>query len=366
MAGELVLLTGGTGYIGSSILVDLLKSGYRVRVAARSQAKIDRVLAAPSISAMDAPATNLTFVTVPDMTAPGAYDEAVDGVDYIVHAAAPLHSGETGSAAATDQLQDVFVRASVEGNLGILRSARDKGAKVKRIVMTSSTVAIAPAALYVQGVDEQNVVRGPDTRITAPAPPYTSELEAYCAGKVAALNAAEAFVRDNSLSFDMISIMPSLVFGRDELVTKAGGARTYSTHMLINGLLTGVWDEKAVGNAVLCSDVARAHVKALDPSVQGGQSFVLNVGAHWEDTVPIAKKYFPEEFKAGLFKEGNPKLTISLDWDSSKVSSLDTSIGPPGLGMDSCLHGFRARREMSWVSNFPNTTRWSKRWLEST
>jgi hypothetical protein len=96
--------------------------------------------------------------------------------------------------------------------------------------------------------------------------------------------------------------------------------------MLINGLLTGTWGKKAIGNAVLCSDVARAHVKALDPSIQGGQSFVMNVGTQWEDTVPIAKTYFPDEFKAGLFKEGSPKPTMSLEWDSSKVSYLDTSI----------------------------------------
>ncbi|KAH6893541.1 hypothetical protein B0T10DRAFT_537139 [Thelonectria olida] len=319
MTGELVLLTGGTGFLGFAILLDLLRSGYRVRVAARTQAKIDRVRAAPAISILDPPASYLMFVMVPDMTVTGAYDNAVQGVDFIIHAAAPLHTDDEGPKA---QLEDVFVTASVKGNLGILKSANEKGKSVRRIIMTSSTVAIAPADVYVKDTKERDVLRGPETRVAVPPPPYDSELRAYCVGKAAALNASEAFVKETATSFDLISIIPSWIFGRDELVTSAKDLRTGSTNVLINGLLTGKQAEASIGNAVLCADVARAHVRALDADIQGNQSFLLNTDARWEDTIPIAKKYFPDAFRSGLFQDGGLQPTIPLKWDSSKARDV--------------------------------------------
>jgi len=324
MAGELVLLTGGTGFLGYNILVDLLKSGYRVRVAARSQAKMDKVRAAPSVVTINPPATQLMFVLVPDMTAADAYDAAVEGVDFIIHAAAPLRAAsEDGSAPSKDQLESLLVSASVNGNLGILKSAHKIGKTVKRIVMTSSTVAIAPAEIYVtDSTNEREVVRGPESRVAVPPPPYGSELQAYCVGKTAALNAAEAFVRDNDTSFDLISIMPSWIFGKDEFLTSTKDiphASTGSTTVLIGRLLTGNQGPAAVGNAVLCADVARAHVRALDPSIEGGQSFLLSVESKWEDTIPIAKRHFPSVFGSGFFRESAPQPTLPIKWDASKV-----------------------------------------------
>lgn len=319
MAGELVLLTGGTGFLGSAILVDLLKSGYRVRVAARSQAKIDKVRAAPSITALDPPATQLMFVIVPDMTVAGSYDKAVQGVDFIIHAAAPLAAGEEGQAPPKEQLEELFVTTSINSTLSILKSAHEKSNTVKRIVMTSSTVAIIPADVFFTGPKECEVIRGPESRVAVPPPPYDSELQAYCVGKAAALNASEAFVKDNTTSFDLISIIPSFIFGKDELVTNIRNIRTESTKALIRGLMTGSQGPSGVGNAVLCTDVARAHVKALDPNIAGNQSFILSVEVKWEDTAPIAKKQFPDAFESGLFREGDRQTTIPLKWDSSKV-----------------------------------------------
>ncbi|KAL7940225.1 hypothetical protein V8C42DRAFT_356381 [Trichoderma barbatum] len=319
MAGELVLLTGGTGFLGFAILLDLLRSGYRVRVAARSQAKIDKVRAAPPISTLDPPDTQLMFVIVPDMAAPGAYDDAVQGVDFIIHAAAPAHIEQENPK---EQMEKVFVTASVRGNLGILESAVDNGRTVRRIVVTSSTVAIAPAEVYTTDTKKREVLRGPENRVAIPTPPYRSELEAYCVGKAAALNATETYMRDHTTAFDLISIMPSWIFGKDELVTDTKGLRTGSTLALIGGLLTGNQRVASIGNAVLCADVARAHVMALDPIIEGNQSFLLNVEAKWEDTVRIVKKYFPDAFESGLFQESDPQPTIPLQWDSSKARDV--------------------------------------------
>lgn len=87
MAGELVLVTGGSGHLGFRVIISALDAGYKVRAAVRSEFKADLIKAAPSVQAhLD----KLTFVIVPDILADGAYDEAVKGVSYILHSASPI------------------------------------------------------------------------------------------------------------------------------------------------------------------------------------------------------------------------------------------------------------------------------------
>ena len=65
------LLTGGSGFIASHILDELLKRGHSVVTTVRSQEKADRIREShPSISK-----DNLDFVIVPDVSAPdGIYN----------------------------------------------------------------------------------------------------------------------------------------------------------------------------------------------------------------------------------------------------------------------------------------------------
>ena len=53
MAGDLILVTGGTGLIGIKVIQLALKAGYSVRAAVRSQAKADAVLATPTVKAIN-------------------------------------------------------------------------------------------------------------------------------------------------------------------------------------------------------------------------------------------------------------------------------------------------------------------------
>ncbi len=52
MSGDLVLVTGATGYLGYLTVVDLLRSGYRVRAAVRSMEKAKGILSAPSLKSI--------------------------------------------------------------------------------------------------------------------------------------------------------------------------------------------------------------------------------------------------------------------------------------------------------------------------
>jgi uncharacterized protein YbjT (DUF2867 family) len=65
MAGDLILITGGSGLIGIKTIHLALQAGYSVRAAVRSQAKADAILATPTVKAIN-PGSRLTFVIVPD------------------------------------------------------------------------------------------------------------------------------------------------------------------------------------------------------------------------------------------------------------------------------------------------------------
>ncbi len=88
MAGEqLVLVTGGSGHLGFRVIAVALSSNYHVRAAVRSSEKAAQIKAAKSVQGY---LDKLEFVIVPDILADGAYDEAVKGVDYILHVASPI------------------------------------------------------------------------------------------------------------------------------------------------------------------------------------------------------------------------------------------------------------------------------------
>jgi uncharacterized protein YbjT (DUF2867 family) len=78
---SLVLVTGSNGYVGTHVVEQLLKNGYSVRAAVRSER------AAKEMEQVHAGhAAQLTTTIVPDITTTGAFDQAVKDVHAVCHA----------------------------------------------------------------------------------------------------------------------------------------------------------------------------------------------------------------------------------------------------------------------------------------
>lgn len=75
-----VLVTGGTGFVGSHSAAALAAAGHEVRLLARDPAKAERVLAARGFGASE--------VALGDVTDPASVARALDGCDGVLHAAA--------------------------------------------------------------------------------------------------------------------------------------------------------------------------------------------------------------------------------------------------------------------------------------
>lgn len=93
MSKQLILITGASGHLGFKTLVTALQSGYRARIALRRLEQADKIKAAKSIQPY---LNDIEFVAVPDITVPTAYDEAIKGVDLVIHCASPLFPDPTG------------------------------------------------------------------------------------------------------------------------------------------------------------------------------------------------------------------------------------------------------------------------------
>jgi nucleoside-diphosphate-sugar epimerase len=317
MANDLVFLTGATGYLGYLTLLELVKAGYKVRAAVRSYSKVTKVEAAPSFKALN---PSVEWVIVPDMTADGAYDEAVKGVKYVVHVASPIPTFGVDPI-APEKLEEYFLHTAPKGEIGMLESAKRAGT-VKRIVVTSSVVAIMPFEYYL-GEGDYSVEFGPENRTADVTGPFEFEFQAYSAGKAAALNASEAWVKANKPGFDVVSVIPGWIFGRDELITDVQWLLKGSTNSVLANLLLGSQAEAPYnGNAVLGEDVAKVQVLALDPKVKGNQSFNTSIDFEWETVIDIIKKSFPQQVADGKLSVEGKQPTLPVKVSSRKTEEV--------------------------------------------
>jgi nucleoside-diphosphate-sugar epimerase len=320
MAGELILITGGTGLIGIKTIHLALKAGYSVRAAVRSQAKADAILATPTVKAIN-PGPRLTFVIVPDMLADGAYDEAVKGVTYIMHIASTTLHGE---GFTEDQFEKELIQPALKGTSSILTAAY-KTTGIKRIVITSSEVAIIPWEEFI--AKEVDTVFDDTYKIPFPAGPYHHMFEAYAAGKVRALAATEEFIKEKRPEFDVINIMPSFVVGDNELVA--------DPNLISDGTVAAAFAQvlgkdsgwgAVPSTSVHVEDIAKLHVFALDAKIPGNQSFLASSeginGTTWSNAIEIVNRNFPEAVEKGILPNNGTALTKRTKIDVSRTEEV--------------------------------------------
>ncbi|MCK9915195.1 aldehyde reductase [Microbacteriaceae bacterium K1510] len=128
---SVVLVTGGSGFVGSHCILQLLSSGHHVRTTVRNLQREVDVRALLKRAGTD-PEDRLSFVAA-DLQHDTGWTEAVAGCDYVLHVASPFPP-------SVPKNEDELIVPAREGTLRVLRAARDAG--VKRVVITSSFAAI--------------------------------------------------------------------------------------------------------------------------------------------------------------------------------------------------------------------------------
>ena len=83
-SSQTILITGGSGFIAAHVLNSFLRRGYAVRTTVRSEESSEKVKQTHSQYL-----SKLSFAIVKDITADGAFDDAVKDVDGVIHTGMP-------------------------------------------------------------------------------------------------------------------------------------------------------------------------------------------------------------------------------------------------------------------------------------
>ncbi|PIG86520.1 dihydroflavonal-4-reductase [Aspergillus arachidicola] len=263
---KIILITGASGFLATHIVKAFLQQGYYVRGTVRSdQAAVNVRKGFSQYS------DRLSFAIVEDISQPGAFNEAVEGVDGIIRTASPFRTSEYAP-------------------------------RVRRVVITSSMAAVI------------DVGKGPQ-----PGYPYTEEdwnpmtfgqaesahgIVAYAASKAVAEKAAWRYMETNTPGFSLTTICPPMIYGpvehhvstMERLNTSAG-----NIYRLFNAHLSAFESEKGAEERFIVSSGGYTYQEVCD--------ILRSVVPEVRDKVPIGQ---PGKYGPAVIKVSNDKAKTLL------------------------------------------------------
>ncbi|XP_059456935.1 vestitone reductase-like isoform X2 [Corylus avellana] len=247
----LVCVTGGTGFIGSWLIMRLLDRGYSVRTTVRSDSEQKKDIS--FLTSLPRASERLQIFNA-DLSDPQSFNAPIEGCTGVFHVATPVDFEDR-------EPEEIVTKRAIDGALGVLQACLNSKT-VKRVVYTSSASAVVFNGD--QEVDEMDESFWSDVDFLK-APNPTGNSGSYMISKTLTERATLEFAEKHGL--DVVTIIPSFVVGpficpkfpssvRAILAMVLGDKDQYS--FLLNASLVHV------------DDVARAHIFLLEcPTVKG-------------------------------------------------------------------------------------------------
>jgi nucleoside-diphosphate-sugar epimerase len=258
-----ILVTGGSGFIGSHCILQLLDEGHRVRTTVRSLKREADVRAMLKEGGAE-PGDRLSFIAA-DLEKDAGWSEAVAGCEYVLHVASPF-------PANVPKNEDDLIVPAREGSLRVLRASRDAG--VKRVVLTSSFAAIG------YGQKPQTAPFN-ETNWTDP---NGEDVGPYVKSKTLAERAAWDFIAKEGGGLELSVVNPVGVFG------PVLGPDYATSILLVQRLMDGAMPgcPRLYFGVVDVRDVADLHIRAMTHPAAKGERF-LAVASNFMSVLEIAE-----------------------------------------------------------------------------
>ncbi|XP_002992359.2 tetraketide alpha-pyrone reductase 2 [Selaginella moellendorffii] len=271
--GKLVCVTGGTGYIASWIVRELLQRGYTVHTTARNPddpAKVGFLWDLPG-------AKERLRIFKADLLEPGSFDAALSGVYGVIHVAGVVLIDPK------DDPQLKLVETSTNGVLNVLGSCT-KFSSIAKVVLTSSCSAIRYDHHHQTGKNDSLLDESSWTN-----PGYCSQHKLwYPLAKTLAERTAWDFSKLHGIN--LVVVNPSFIVG--PLLQPV----PTSTILIVLGMLKGhikLYPNMIVG-FVHIQDVVAAHLLAYESPDAAGRYICSERVAHWREVLEMLRAKYPQ------------------------------------------------------------------------
>lgn len=318
-----VLVTGGSGYIGSWCVIGLLQQGYTVRTTVRSLAREGAVRA--MIGKVVDPGQRLGFHAA-ELTADAGWDAAMEGCDYLLHVASPV-------AIAQPRDADELVVPAREGTRRAVGAALRAG--VKRVVLTSSVAAASPRTTSPRaGIRESASDESVWTDLDDP------KAGAYARSKTLAERTAWDMVAASSGATTLATINPSVVLG--PVLGRDFSDSVQVVQRLLAGKVPGL---PRLGFCFVdVRDVADLHLRAMTAPEAAGQRFIAAGDFAWMADVAAILRAHLGDAAAKVPTRRVPDLVLRL------AALFDRSVAAvaPRLGEKRTFVSTKAQTLLGW------------------
>jgi nucleoside-diphosphate-sugar epimerase len=317
---SVVLVTGGSGFIGAHAILQLVAAGHQVRTTVRNLKREADVRAMLERGGAK-PASQLSFVAA-DLERDAGWPEAVGGCDSVLHIASPFPPD-------IPKDENALIVPAREGALRVLRAARDAG--VRRVVLTSSFAAIGyghpPQAAPFDETHWTNV--------------DGEDVQPYVKSKALAERAAWDFMAKEGGALELSVVNPVGVFGPVL-------GPDYSTSILIvqklmDGSMPGC--PRLSFGAVDVRDVVDLHIRAMTNPAAKGERFLAVSGDFLSmiDIARILKRRMATAAKRVPTRQLPNWLVRIAAWRDPAVAQI-----VPELGKIKNATNAKARRVLGW------------------
>ena len=313
-----VLVTGGSGYIGSWCVIGLLQQGYTVRATVRDLSREGAVRAA--IASVVDPGNRLSFHAA-NLTSDDGWGAAVEGAEYVLHVASPLGVPEPKDP------NDLIVPAR-DGALRAINAAI--GAGVTRVVMTSSVAATSPNSKSPDGVSDE----------TQWTDPQDAGASGYTKSKTIAEKAAWDLIGASGGPTTLAVVNPALVLG--PVLSGDFSDSVQVIQRLLSGKVPGL--PRLGFNIVDVRDVADLHIKAMTAPQAAGERFIAAGDFAWMADLAALLRARLGDQAAKVPTAKAPDLLLRI----VALFDRDLQSVTPGLGRRRTFTSAKAQSVLGW------------------